>query len=330
MASLQGPPTGLATDELQRAWLFEDILKRLDSLPRSRDICIHGLSLLWALLVDGEWARGWYPSPLLPDHPRAGRREGADPDPRPPTRPPQEALCSHTSEASLVSQVGSSTGRPLLTFDSERGTPAGQMASSPGPTGPSSTWTVIFPRRRGLPALEGPEHSWVQDTPSLPLGSDACPDLLSRLESALPFPHLRGQQTWNPKAPAIPVAGGARGHAHSRHFSPRQEVGDPSFSPHPVAAIIVNKAPLERAPALVTEILVTFPRDAEVAEAGCAVLWLLSLLGEQLGAQGWRAGRALDTGVLAPPQAASGSRSVRRWWTCSCRAYGCTRTESCW
>uniref|UniRef100_UPI000D5383A0 Cilia and flagella associated protein 251 n=1 Tax=Bos taurus TaxID=9913 RepID=UPI000D5383A0 len=87
---------GLATDELQRAWLFEDILKRLDSLPRSRDICIHGLSLLWALLVD---------------------------------------------------------------------------------------------------------------------------------------------------------------------------------------AIIVNKAPLERAPALVTEILVTFPRDAEVAEAGCAVLWLLSLLG---------------------------------------------------
>ncbi|XP_070655720.1 serine/threonine kinase-like domain-containing protein STKLD1 isoform X3 [Bos indicus] len=92
---------GLATDELQRARLFEDILKRLDSLPRSRDICIHGLSLLWALLVDGEWAR----------------------------------------------------------------------------------------------------------------------------------------------------------------------------------AIIVNKAPLERAPALVTEILVTFPRDAEVAEAGCAVLWLLSLLG---------------------------------------------------
>ncbi|DAA24219.1 TPA: chromosome 9 open reading frame 96-like [Bos taurus] len=88
--------TRLATDELQRAWLFEDILKRLDSLPRSRDICIHGLSLLWALLVD---------------------------------------------------------------------------------------------------------------------------------------------------------------------------------------AIIVNKAPLERAPALVTEILVTFPRDAEVAEAGCAVLWLLSLLG---------------------------------------------------
>uniref|UniRef100_A0AC11AY85 Serine/threonine kinase like domain containing 1 n=1 Tax=Ovis aries TaxID=9940 RepID=A0AC11AY85_SHEEP len=43
---------GLAMDELQRAGLFEDILKRLDSLPRNRDICIHGLSLLWALLVD--------------------------------------------------------------------------------------------------------------------------------------------------------------------------------------------------------------------------------------------------------------------------------------
>ncbi|XP_017910232.1 PREDICTED: serine/threonine kinase-like domain-containing protein STKLD1 [Capra hircus] len=109
VASLQGPPTGLAMDELQRAGLFEDILKRLDSLPRNRDICIHGLSLLWALLVD---------------------------------------------------------------------------------------------------------------------------------------------------------------------------------------AIIVNKAPLERAPALVAEVLATFPGDAEVAEAGCAVLWLLSLLGEQLGAQGWRAGRA--------------------------------------
>lgn len=54
MASPQGPPTGLPTDELQRAGLFKDILQRLDSLPRNRDICIHGLSLLWALLADGE------------------------------------------------------------------------------------------------------------------------------------------------------------------------------------------------------------------------------------------------------------------------------------
>ena len=61
LASLQGPPTGLATDELQRAGLFEDILQRLNSLPRNRDICIHGLRLLWALLVDGEPAQGWHP-----------------------------------------------------------------------------------------------------------------------------------------------------------------------------------------------------------------------------------------------------------------------------
>lgn len=54
VASPQGPPTGLPTDELQRAGLFKDILQRLDSLPRNRDICIHGLSLLWALLADGE------------------------------------------------------------------------------------------------------------------------------------------------------------------------------------------------------------------------------------------------------------------------------------
>ncbi|CAI9175064.1 unnamed protein product [Rangifer tarandus platyrhynchus] len=59
-----------------------------------------------------------------------------------------------------------------------------------------------------------------------------------------------------------------------------------------VGAVIVNKAPLERAPALVAEVLATFPKDAEMAEAGCSVLWLLSLLGEQLGAQGWRAGQA--------------------------------------
>uniref|UniRef100_A0A8C0CHQ3 Serine/threonine kinase-like domain-containing protein STKLD1 n=1 Tax=Balaenoptera musculus TaxID=9771 RepID=A0A8C0CHQ3_BALMU len=46
-----------------------------------------------------------------------------------------------------------------------------------------------------------------------------------------------------------------------------------------VDAAIVNKAPLERAPALIAEVLATYPTDAEMAEAGCAVLWLLSLLG---------------------------------------------------
>ncbi|XP_036710091.1 serine/threonine kinase-like domain-containing protein STKLD1 [Balaenoptera musculus] len=48
----QGPPTGAATDELQRAGLCEHILEHLDTFPRNRDICINGLSLLWALLVD--------------------------------------------------------------------------------------------------------------------------------------------------------------------------------------------------------------------------------------------------------------------------------------
>ncbi|XP_058380668.1 serine/threonine kinase-like domain-containing protein STKLD1 [Diceros bicornis minor] len=46
-----------------------------------------------------------------------------------------------------------------------------------------------------------------------------------------------------------------------------------------VDAVIVNKAPLEKAPVLVAEVLATYPTDAEMAEAGCAVLWLLSLLG---------------------------------------------------
>ncbi|XP_036757287.2 serine/threonine kinase-like domain-containing protein STKLD1 [Manis pentadactyla] len=42
---------------------------------------------------------------------------------------------------------------------------------------------------------------------------------------------------------------------------------------------IVNKAALEKAPVLVAKVLATYPTDVEVAEAGCAVLWLLSLLG---------------------------------------------------
>eukprot|EP00070_Physeter_catodon_P046642 XP_028353536.1 serine/threonine kinase-like domain-containing protein STKLD1 [Physeter catodon] len=43
--------------------------------------------------------------------------------------------------------------------------------------------------------------------------------------------------------------------------------------------VIVNKAALEKAPALTAEVLATHPTDAEMAEAGCAVLWLPSLLG---------------------------------------------------
>ncbi|XP_065736044.1 serine/threonine kinase-like domain-containing protein STKLD1 [Phocoena phocoena] len=46
-----------------------------------------------------------------------------------------------------------------------------------------------------------------------------------------------------------------------------------------VDAVIANKAPWEKAPALIAEVLATYPMDAEMAEAGCAVLWLLSLMG---------------------------------------------------
>lgn len=45
--------------------------------------------------------------------------------------------------------------------------------------------------------------------------------------------------------------------------------------------VTVNKEPLEQLSGTVTWVLATHPEDVEVAEAGCGVLWLLSLLGEQ-------------------------------------------------
>ncbi|KAK1334006.1 hypothetical protein QTO34_005005 [Cnephaeus nilssonii] len=47
-----------------------------------------------------------------------------------------------------------------------------------------------------------------------------------------------------------------------------------------VDADITDKAPLEKAPGLIAELLAAYPVDTEMAEAGCAVLWLLSLLGK--------------------------------------------------
>lgn len=69
-SSLQAPRPDPepATDELQKAGLFEHILEHLDTFSRNRDICINGLSLLWALLVDGERDLGLAPPPLLPRH----------------------------------------------------------------------------------------------------------------------------------------------------------------------------------------------------------------------------------------------------------------------
>lgn len=79
--------------------------------------------------------------------------------------------------------------------------------------------------------------------------------------------------------------------------------------PHPVPAVIANKAPWEKAPALIAEVLATYPTDAEMAEAGCAVLWLLSLMGEQPGAPGperwpW----ALESRHVWPPAGCIGEQ----------------------
>ncbi|XP_031225316.1 serine/threonine kinase-like domain-containing protein STKLD1 isoform X2 [Mastomys coucha] len=46
-----------------------------------------------------------------------------------------------------------------------------------------------------------------------------------------------------------------------------------------VDVVTVNKEPLEQLSGSVTRVLATHPEDVDVAEAGCAVLWLLSLLG---------------------------------------------------
>ncbi|XP_069914602.1 serine/threonine kinase-like domain-containing protein STKLD1 isoform X9 [Oryctolagus cuniculus] len=46
-----------------------------------------------------------------------------------------------------------------------------------------------------------------------------------------------------------------------------------------VDAVIVNKAPLEKIPGLVVQVLTAYPVDVDMAEAGCGVFWLLSLLG---------------------------------------------------
>lgn len=46
-------------------------------------------------------------------------------------------------------------------------------------------------------------------------------------------------------------------------------------------AVPVNKEPLEKLSTIATCVLTTYLEDVEIAEAGSAVLWLLSLLGEQ-------------------------------------------------
>lgn len=60
--ALRGPnsgtrPTESTAEELQKAGLLEHILEHLDTFSKNRDVCLNGLSLLWALLVDGEGHR---------------------------------------------------------------------------------------------------------------------------------------------------------------------------------------------------------------------------------------------------------------------------------
>ncbi|KAM6170126.1 serine/threonine kinase-like domain-containing protein STKLD1 [Rhynchocyon petersi] len=52
-----------------------------------------------------------------------------------------------------------------------------------------------------------------------------------------------------------------------------------STHPPPPPAVLLDKRSLEKAPTLVVRVMDTYSTDAEIAEAGCAVLWLLSLLG---------------------------------------------------
>lgn len=76
------------------------------------------------------------------------------------------------------------------------------------------------------------------------------------------------------------VGGRWGGYVYSRHSRLHPRARCPLLHPVLVPAVIVNKAPLEKAPVLIAEVLATYPTDVEMAEAGCAVLWLLSLLGE--------------------------------------------------
>lgn len=106
--------------------------------------------------------------------------------------------------------------------------------------------------------------------------------------------------------------------------------GPASHPPLPVPVDIVDKAPLEKAPGLIAGLLAAYPMDTEMAEAGCAVLWLLSLLGEVLdpGAGGGLCPEGDE--AAGPLQAAYRSTYWRRWRCCSFKASSCARTVSCW
>lgn len=55
------------------------------------------------------------------------------------------------------------------------------------------------------------------------------------------------------------------------------------MSPVLAPADTASKDLLKKAPASIAKLLAAYPEDADVAEAGCAILWLLSMLGEPRG-----------------------------------------------
>lgn len=140
-----------------------------------------------------------------------------------------------------------------------------------------------------VPSLGDPpaptRSPWFQKLASAP-GKTACcsfqvplafrrPGSHSQPWRALPTQGLREQRVPPPTPTLSLVASGGR--------ATHQGAGD-LLPPCPVLAVAVDKGPLEKAPALIAEVLATHPTDAEMAEAGCAALWLLSLLGESPGA----------------------------------------------
>lgn len=53
----------LVAKELQEAGLLQHILEHLHHFSKSRDLCLSGLNLLWALLANGETSQTFTPLP---------------------------------------------------------------------------------------------------------------------------------------------------------------------------------------------------------------------------------------------------------------------------
>lgn len=122
---------------------------------------------------------------------------------------------------------------------------------------------IVLPKENGSSPWRAPFTPSAQ-VPKPPPGLQEPPN-----PSSAPFP---SEGTWPlPQLLMLALVGVVRGHVYPGPGTP---------SSLPVPADITDKAPLEKAPGLITELLAAYPADTEMAEAGCAVLWLLSLLGK--------------------------------------------------